>query len=226
MPANGGVQPPRAPPTTFKKRTISRAKRSAATTCSVLRHPWFAYRWHVPPTPWWDHALHDGRSVRTTHIWNQAAQNEQSAQRAFVPHAAQRAWARRETSTTGVPQVRFAPLASQKECHPRSPDTERIAHQPPPRRAAHDDFKIAPISRAEGGRLHARVGRTRVVAVEQISTVSHPPTTLQCLATEYGDRFSTADYPHLHMLPLTTTTQLGSHSGVVGPDLVRPRLPE
>lgn len=36
---------------------------------------------------------------------------------------------------------------------------QRPAHQPPPRRAAQDDFKKATILRAEGGRLHGLVSR-------------------------------------------------------------------
>jgi hypothetical protein len=35
---------------------------------------------------------------------------------------------------------------------------QRIAHQPPTRRAALEGAKIATILRAEGGRVHARVG--------------------------------------------------------------------
>jgi hypothetical protein len=38
---------------------------------------------------------------------------------------------------------------------------QRVAHQLPPRRAAQAGIKKATISRAEGGQLHARVGRQR-----------------------------------------------------------------
>src|SRR5215510_5458758 len=41
---------------------------------------------------------------------------------------------------------------------------QRLAHQPPPRRAASESCKIATISRAEGGRLHGRVRRRRLLA--------------------------------------------------------------
>jgi len=36
--------------------------------------------------------------------------------------------------------------------------TQRDAHHPPPRRAAQAGIKKATILRAEGGRVHARVG--------------------------------------------------------------------
>jgi hypothetical protein len=39
---------------------------------------------------------------------------------------------------------------------------QRLAHQPPTRRAAYKNGKIATISRAEGG-LHARVGRASIL---------------------------------------------------------------
>jgi hypothetical protein len=40
---------------------------------------------------------------------------------------------------------------------------QRLAHHPPSRRAVQDHFKKATISRAEGGRVHARVRRTAAI---------------------------------------------------------------
>ena len=42
-------------------------------------------------------------------------------------------------------------------------EAERSAHHPLPRCAAQDSAKIATISRVEGGRVHARVGRALVL---------------------------------------------------------------
>ena len=42
---------------------------------------------------------------------------------------------------------------------------QRVAHQLPPRRAAHDAFKKATILRAEGGQLQAPVGPPRPIRV-------------------------------------------------------------
>jgi len=90
-----------------QKAAISRAKRSAAMPCSATRTAVLGCRPHAPTTPARYHAFHNERSIGTTpsiglpppqralsgttRIGNHAAQNEPSAQRAFAPHAAQRA---------------------------------------------------------------------------------------------------------------------------------------
>jgi len=65
-----------AQPTTFKKPTISRAEggQLQRRVRRSGRSP-SGCEWHVPTTPSWYHAFHNGCSVGTTHIWNHARHN-------------------------------------------------------------------------------------------------------------------------------------------------------
>jgi len=157
--ANGGVQPPRARPrNTVKKRTISRAQRSAGTMCSVTRSPALACHPHGPTTPAPYHTIHNGRSVGitsstgsrsaqrasngTTLLWNHLARNVLPAEQASVPRRhnalpapracvrlpAQRAPARRETGTTCLHEARFATSISKKERQSRCHGGRTVWH--------------------------------------------------------------------------------------------------
>ncbi len=141
----------------FKKGPISRAKRSAGTSCSALRSPSLGL-----PAACADHTrmvphLHDGRSVGitpstesrppprasigTTPIGNHAAQNGRPAPRAFVPRlhngrTAQRACVPHRHNgrlhdggaQPAFKEARFAASYRKRECRPHSPDAERFGH--------------------------------------------------------------------------------------------------
>jgi hypothetical protein len=94
---------------------------------------------------------HNGRSYHTPH-------NGQSAQRARVPHVAQRAVARRRPAQRAFqicPEPR--PAKGRPTTSPQPPNVLRFSC----RQGAAKCVKIARISCAEGGQLQAPVGRQR-----------------------------------------------------------------
>ena len=190
-----GVQPPRArPKNSVKKRTILRAKRSAGTACSALRHPAFGL-----PAACADHSgrvprRHNGPSsvprvfgitrcttgVERNHVQHMirlprtgaphtgpayhVQHTTQSAQRACVPHVAQRAPARRSehNARSGGPiRLNQAEKECQLPCHGR----RTISHQPRPTKCGRHARPGKPEQATEcqnrpdrGRRLHGGVG--------------------------------------------------------------------
>jgi len=113
-----------------KKPTISRAKRSAAWACSVLRslsfglrvacadHTGTELRRHngaqsVPP-PAHDHAQHNRLQSVPPPAHNHAAQNRHAAQRACVPHRAARAICTTSVRTTPCTTSTCTPELAQR----------------------------------------------------------------------------------------------------------------
>jgi hypothetical protein len=149
-----------APPTTFKKPTISRAKRSAAMPCSALRHLSFACHPYVPTTPPCSHTCttgvgseshasgitpcttglernyvqHTTRLPTTSALHHELSyhtlHNGQSAQRTFVPRL-HNGRLHDGGGTTGVLEARFAAFHQNMGCRSRSPDAERPGVQLP-----------------------------------------------------------------------------------------------
>ena len=135
-----------APLSTFKKPTISRAKRSAAWACSALRHLSFGVPRACADHTAHDHALHNGRSVTITRIWNQAQHHgpltEPRTSGITLPitgdqhnepssHARHNGHWHDGSGTTCLQEVRFAASKTKRNVGCLATDAERVGVQLP-----------------------------------------------------------------------------------------------